>query len=135
MRTGDDEVLGGARATRQRRAVLDVLEELGVFASVQVIYDELNRIGQHVGRSTVYRSLQLLAETGSVDCVRGLDGETLYRRCAAGPHHHLVCRRCRTAVEVVGESIDSMVAGWAREAGFTEIESVIEIFGFCPTCS
>ena len=84
------------RNTRQRRAVVAILEDLDGFASAQEIHDILKKRGESVGLSTVYRSLQVLADAAEVDALRNDDGEVLYRQCSAGHHHHLVCRSLRT---------------------------------------
>ena len=99
---------------------------------LECVHEELVRRGEPVGLSTVYRSLHALAERGTLDAVRGQDGEMLYRRCMEAPHHHLVCRRCGVAVEVPGATVHRTVDRWARAAGFVDTEVVLEVFGVCP---
>ena len=41
--------------------------------------------GENVGLSTVYRTLQALADAGEVDVLRTEDGEAVYRRCSRDP--------------------------------------------------
>jgi len=76
------------RTTRQRSAVLAVLDDLEQFRSAQEIHAELVRRGDSVGLSTVYRSLATLAADSDVDTLLRDDGETLYRRCRGATHHH-----------------------------------------------
>ena len=91
------------RATRQRAAVSALLDRLDDFRSAQEIHEELRRGGDGIGLTTVYRTLQALADGGEVDVLRSDSGEAVYRRCAtADHHHHLVCRRCGAAVEIEG---------------------------------
>ena len=54
----------GTRPTRQRRAVAAALQTFEDFRSAQEIHDLLRRNGGNVGLSTVYRTLQALAEGG-----------------------------------------------------------------------
>lgn len=122
------------RNTRQRRAVDTVLAELDGFASAQQLHDALDRRGESVGLSTVYRTLQGLVEAGELDALRGHDGEVLYRRCSAGHHHHLVCRDCGRTVEVEGPTVERWADRVAAEHGFDDIEHTLEIFGRCATC-
>ena len=83
------------RSTRQRAAVSALLDRLDDFRSAQEIHEELRRTGEGIGLTTVYRTLQTLADGGEVDVLRTGTGEAVYRRCAtADHHHHLVCRRC-----------------------------------------
>ena len=86
------------RPTKQRAAVSAVLDELAEFRSAQDLHALLRQRGENVGLTTVYRTLQALADAGEVDVLRADDGEAVYRRCSSGHHHHMVCRNCgRTA--------------------------------------
>ena len=93
----------GVRATRQRAAIMALLDSVDEFRSAQELHDELRRRGENIGLTTVYRTLQSLSSVDLVDMVRTDTGESVYRRCSAPDHHHhLVCRRCGSAVEVSG---------------------------------
>jgi Fur family ferric uptake transcriptional regulator len=122
------------RNTRQRRAVAAVLDELDGFASAQQIHELLDNRGEHVGLSTVYRNLQALVEAGNVDALRGDDGETRYRQCSSGHHHHLVCRACGRTVEVEGPTVEQWADRVADEHRFTDVSHTLEIFGTCSDC-
>ena len=127
--------ISAARSTRQRRAVSAALEEVDDFRSAQEIHDLLKRRGERVGLSTVYRTLQALAESGDVDVLRSPDGESVYRRCSRGHHHHLVCRDCGRAVEVEGPTVERWADRVAAEHGFADVSHTVEIFGCCPSCA
>ena len=124
----------GARPTRQRRAVVAALQGFEDFRSAQDIHDLLRRKGENVGLSTVYRTLQALADGGEVDVLRGEDGESAYRRCSATHHHHLVCRSCGRTVEIEGPAVERWADRVAGEHGFTDVSHTLEIFGTCPDC-
>jgi Fur family ferric uptake transcriptional regulator len=124
------------RSTRQRAAVTSLLEQTEDFLSAQQLHDRLRHRGDSVGLTTVYRTLQSLAETGQVDVVRTDEGEAVYRRCSTGSHHHhLVCRSCGTAVEVEGPAVEAWAEKVAAEAGFIMVEHTLEIFGTCANCA
>ena len=95
------------RSTRQRSAIAELLDELGEFRSAQELHDELRRRGNTIGLTTVYRTLQTMAAANLLDTVRTDTGESVYRRCSeVAHHHHLVCRKCGTAVEVSGLAVE-----------------------------
>lgn len=120
------------RSTRQRAAVAALLEETDDFQSAQQLHDRLKHRGDSVGLTTVYRTLQSLADAGAVDVVRTDDGEAVYRRCSSGSHHHhLVCRKCGKTVEVEGPAVESWAIRIAAEHGFTDVAHTLEIFGTC----
>ncbi|MCY7340491.1 MAG: transcriptional repressor [Pseudonocardia sp.] len=124
------------RSTRQRVAVSALLDRLDDFRSAQEIHEELRRIGDGIGLTTVYRTLQTLADGGDVDVLRTGTGEALYRRCASVEHHHhLVCRRCGHTVEIEGPAVESWAQRVAETHGFSELSHTAEIFGLCQECN
>ena len=76
------------RNTRQRAAVLAMLDSLTQFSTAQDIHARLRESGSTVGLTTVYRTLQSLADASQVDVLRSDDGEAMYRRCTDEHHHH-----------------------------------------------
>ncbi len=123
------------RNTRQRAEVLALLAENDEFRSAQQLHAQLRARGAAVGLTTVYRTLQVLADAGAVDQMRLPAGEQLYRRCAASEHHHhLVCRSCGRTVEVAGPAVESWAATLAAQHGFTDVAHTLEIFGTCAEC-
>ena len=130
------ERTGNVRATRQRTALSDLLDDTDEFRSAQELHEELRRRGEAVGLTTVYRTLQALADAGSVDVLRVGAGEAVYRRCSTGRHHHhLVCRDCGRTVEVDGPTVETWARGVAAEHGFTEVSHTVEVFGRCAECA
>lgn len=122
------------RPTRQRRAVAAALDAVSDFRSAQEIHDLLKRRGDTVGLTTVYRTLQALADSGEIDILRNSDGEALYRRCSDGHHHHLVCRSCGRTVEVEGPTVERWAQRVAAEHGYADLSHTLEIFGTCTHC-
>ncbi|GAB2747904.1 Fur family transcriptional regulator [Nocardioides pakistanensis] len=133
--TSNDIPLAGSRPTRQRRAVATALQSCDDFRSAQEIHELLRRNGENVGLSTVYRTLQALADNGDLDVLRTEDGEAVYRRCSTTHHHHLVCRSCGRTVEVEGPTVERWSRSVAEQHGFTEVSHTLEIFGTCPACA
>lgn len=133
--TGQAPTTRALRATRQRAAVSALLDRLDDFRSAQEIHEELRRLGEGIGLTTVYRTLQTLADGGEVDVLRTGTGEAVYRRCdTADHHHHLVCRRCGHTVEIEGPDVESWAQRVAEIHGFVELSHTAEIFGLCKNC-
>lgn len=122
------------RRTRQRAAVDEILSHLEEFRTAQQIHDVLRRRGDSVGLTTVYRTLQGMVDSGELDALRTDDGETAYRRCSDGHHHHLVCRSCGRTVEVSGPAVERWAGAVAAEHGFRDVSHDLEIFGTCGSC-
>ncbi len=124
----------GGRPTRQRTAVAGVLADLDSFRSAQQIHAELVARGEAVGLTTVYRTLQALADAGEIDSLRDDAGETVYRRCEGGTHHHhLVCRQCGATVEIDGPAVESWAAPMAPEPGYDDVSHTLELVGPCAS--
>lgn len=126
----------GVRSTRQRAALAELLHTSPGFRTAQDLHSELRERGESIGLTTVYRTLQAMAEQKLVDVLRGASGEAFYRACAAPHHHHhLMCRECGRTEEVAGDVIESWAAETGRAHGFTELSHTVELFGLCRDCS
>ena len=123
------------RHTWQRDAVRAALGGTEAFVSAQTLHSALRQNGSSIGLATVYRALADLAEEGEADSLQQ-EGESLYRACTPGSHHHhLICRVCGLTVEIEADAVEQ----WAREVatrhGFTQPHHVVDVFGVCSTCS
>ncbi|NMN94643.1 transcriptional repressor [Antrihabitans stalactiti] len=125
----------GVRSTRQRSAISALLDDIDEFKSAQELHDELRKRGEGIGLTTVYRTLQTLAEAKTVDVLRTDTGESVYRRCSSGHHHHLVCRQCGYTVEVEGPTVEQWSQSVADLHDFTDVSHTVEIFGTCKACA
>lgn len=121
----------GRRSTKQRAAVVELLNEIDDFRSAQELHDELRKRGDGIGLTTVYRTLQSLSDAGEIDVLRTDSGEAIYRRCSAHHHHHLVCRVCGHTIEVEGPAVERWADKIASANGFSNISHTVEIVGTC----
>jgi Fur family ferric uptake transcriptional regulator len=122
------------RVTKQRTAVAAALSALDDFRSSQELHEYLRDQGESVGLTTVYRTLQAMADLGEVDVIVRDDGEAAYRRCSDEHHHHLVCRSCGATVEITGPTVEEWADAMAAKHGFRDVSHTLEIFGLCQTC-
>lgn len=58
------------RNTRQRQLVLDAVRVRCDHPTAEDVYRDVHAIDEHVSRGTVYRNLNLLAETGVITTVK-----------------------------------------------------------------
>jgi Fur family ferric uptake transcriptional regulator len=126
----------GTRRTRQHSLVAAELGKAGGFRTARQVHQALRARGEGTGLATVYRVLHELARAGEADAVRAASGGMLYRSCAPGHHHLLICRRCGRAVEVAGgPGILEWVTQAAAGHGYRDVSHQIEITGICPGCA
>lgn len=122
------------RNTWQREAVREALETEPGFVSAQSLHTVLRESGSTIGLATVYRALADLEAKGEADTLQQ-EGESLYRACTSGHHHHLICRSCGTTVEIKADAVEQWARAVATEHGFTQPEHVVDVFGLCAECS
>jgi len=121
------------RNTWQREAVREALGTSEGFVSAQALHAHLRDTG--IGLATVYRALADLAADGSADSLQQ-EGESLYRACTPGTHHHhLICRNCGTTVEIEADAVETWARQVAAQHGFTEAQHIVDVFGTCAACT
>ena len=123
------------RSTNARRAIGElVANRSGHFTAAELIGAAHER-GLRVGRATVFRTLDMLAEQGALERIDLPTGEHAYVACAPQEHHHhVICRSCGKSVEVVDSGLQSVVGEIGRRSGFAIETHRLEFFGLCPTC-
>jgi len=103
--------------------------------SAQSLHSHLRDSGSAIGLATVYRALADLATEGEADSLQQ-EGESLYRACTPGSHHHhLICRNCGLTVEIEADAVETWAQQVAAEHGFTQPNHIVDVFGLCADCS
>lgn len=123
------------RNTWQRETVREALRGADGFVSAQALHAALAARGDHVGLATVYRALNDLAGSGEADALQSTSGESLYRACRPGHHHHLICRSCGRAEEIQAEEVEIWARRVAAEHGYREPQHMVDVFGLCADCA
>lgn len=121
------------RRTKQRDEIQRLLNHSDGFVSAQQLHQQLRDSGSTVGLATVYRALTALVDEGVADPLTR-EGETVYRACRPGHHHHLVCRGCGAATEISAEPVEAWAHSVAKAHGYSSPEHVVDVFGLCPAC-
>jgi len=124
------------RNTWQREAVREALGSNEGFVSAQGLHSSLREAGSSIGLATVYRALAVLAVEGEADSLQSDQGESLYRACTPGQHHHhLICRNCGLTVEIEADAVEAWAHKVASDNGFTQASHIVDVFGLCARCS
>ena len=94
-----------------------------------------SRRGRHgVGRATIFRSLDVLADLGVVERLDLPSGEHAFVACEPAHHHHVVCSSCGRSSGVGDHGLESVAAAIGRETGYRVDTHRLELFGLCPSC-
>jgi len=121
--------------TTQREQVAEALFAAGGHLSVEDVEQQLRGRDLHVGKATIYRTLDLLADSGMIVERDFGEGFRRYERVPGHPHHeHLICLRCGKVVEFQNDRLERMKALIADEYGFQHSHHRLEIYGVCREC-
>ena len=122
--------------THQRLAVAEAIFCSGEHLSAA---DIAGRVGA-VGTATVYRTLELLVESGLVTEHDFGEGFKRYEPGPAGgegggaPHEHCICSSCGAVMEFSNDRLERMIALLAEEVEFRPHRHRLEIYGLCRRC-
>jgi len=124
----------GYRMTGPRRAIIaSALRRDRPFTAEQLVAEAAGITGE-TGRSTVYRTLEILASLGVLSRILDGSGRPVYVAGAPVHRHHLVCAGCGTAVPFNACPVGDLADSLARENDFEVHGHLLEIFGTCSDC-
>ena len=123
----------GYRMTPQRMAILHVLHHSGRHLSPSAVYQQARKELPGITETTVYRTLEFLAENGLARPSHMGNGHLMYE-IALHEHHHLICRNCGNQMEVDHALVKSMYQKIESASGYKLTDSHITFFGLCPNC-
>ncbi len=128
----------GLRSTRQRRLIAERLAQraaAGSYFATDDFWHELQQDDAGLGRATVYRAVEVLAQEGVLDRVEFADGTHRYRVCGKqSHHHHVTCTQCHRVVNVEACLSSELLSAIERQTQFILKGHSLELFGQCPQC-
>jgi Fur family ferric uptake transcriptional regulator len=125
----------GYKLTPQRRQVISAIAVSHEHLTPAAIYQKVHEQYPVIGRVTIYRTLDILAELGLI-CEVHAEGSCrsyLMRRSYAH-HHHLLCSDCGTVVDFTDCNLDELEHKLAQKTGFNIAGHLLEFSGHCPKC-
>ncbi len=94
-----------------------------------------NAVIATVDRATVYRTLDLFERLGVVNRIwHGQKNQVELSEIFLPHHHHAVCQRCGTTVDIISTELEQLLARLARANEFLAVEHSVEINGYCSSC-
>jgi Fur family ferric uptake transcriptional regulator len=123
----------GFRVTPQRLTVLHVLRHAESRLSPAEVHQRARETLPGLTETTVYRTLDFLAENGLVWPIRLEKGHLVYE-LAGKRHHHLICRECGSEIEVPHSALKSAYAKLEAATGYRLFDAHLTLFGLCPKC-
>jgi Fur family ferric uptake transcriptional regulator len=126
----------GFKLTPQRKAIITVLGNCSEHLTPADIYARLHKKYPGIGLVTVYRTLELLQESGLLCEVHIGDSCRSYlkRQRPGEHHHHLVCRDCGRVADFKDCELECLKERLEKETGFSISRHLLEFMGLCPQC-
>lgn len=124
----------GHRLTAARQLILAVLVQCGGHISADGLAERVREQAPNVGRMTVYRTLDLLSETGLIRPVYQGTGAAHYVLLENGHHHHLICTNCAQVQEVADCGLEELETLLGRRFDFQIQGHLVEFYGLCAAC-
>jgi Fur family ferric uptake transcriptional regulator len=121
-------------STTARRKVAELLRSERRYLTAAAIYRILRTQTSRLALSTVYRTLDMLVESGVVSSRADASGELSFVYCRDGHHHHAICTTCGHVDEVHCNAIEQFKTALLEEQAFEIDDHAVEFFGRCARC-
>lgn len=118
--------------TKQRAIILEKLKKVTTHPTADEIYLMVKKRIPNISLGTVYRSLNVLKESGEIselncDNFNRFDGTT-------APHSHFTCNKCKKMFDIRYELDFNLDKKISKKTGFKTLGHRIEFFGICNNC-
>lgn len=123
----------GYRMTPQRLSILHVLHHAQRHLSPTEVYEQARLELPGLTETTVYRTLEFLAENGLARPSQRRNGHLVYE-ITGHDHHHLKCRKCGSEMEVQHDLLKPLYQELESSSGYWLTDSHVTFFGICPDC-
>ena len=125
----------GLKFTNERESILDEVFSFHGHFDPEELLIFMRSKGIRVSRSSLYRTLPLLVESGLIEQVVRNDKHAHYEHIHGHEHHdHLICIKCGKVMEVFSPKLEAIQDELCRKNGFDGIRHTLEIKGFCSKC-
>lgn len=124
----------GLAVTHQRQVIFDALTSMPGHPSPEEVYERVRRKVPAMSLATVYKTIHTFLESGIVGEVSLHHGSLRVDRNIR-PHHHLVCTRCKSIVDIDASGVEPVQLRSSLPLGFQVQRFSVEILGLCSKCS
>jgi Fur family peroxide stress response transcriptional regulator len=126
----------GLALTHQRQVVFDSLTAMPDHhhPSPEEVYEKVRKLIPSISQATVYKTLHTFVEHGILRELSPHHG-TLRVDVNTHAHHHLICTRCKSVMDIEDDHLDPVKLRRGLPRGFQVERVAIEIQGLCENCS
>lgn len=121
------------RNTIQKELIRNAVYEMKRHATANEVYDFLKETYPAIGKGTVYRNLDILAEEGTLRKVEVPDGPNRFDFTLTN-HYHVRCVKCGDVSDVDMDEIPNLLERIHDTHGIEFLNCDISFKGICPKC-
>ncbi|KPL02176.1 MAG: hypothetical protein AMJ73_09135 [candidate division Zixibacteria bacterium SM1_73] len=123
------------KLTKERKAVLQEIFLHKGHLEAEDILHSLRRKKKRASRATVYRTLDLLVDSGMVRKVDLGHGHSHYEHVLGHTHHeHMICLKCGKVIEFSDKEIERSLKQMCKKTEFKLTSHHLQVFGYCRDC-
>jgi len=125
----------GLRLTRDRQTILAQVFATHDHFSMDDLFVALRLRGKRLSKTTLYRNLPLLVESGLIRRVPRDTENGRFEHVLGHPHHdHLICLTCGREIEFSSDQIERAQDDICRRFAFEPVRHRLGIWGYCRSC-
>ncbi len=134
MPNKDEPSKKALRSSKQRQAILDLLENSKCHLGAETIYQKIREEQPNISLGTVYRNLDILTEMGLIHRSSFSDGRARYERNDGDHHHHMVCMSCGEIEDLPECPMNPAIQSYLNKQDFRPVQHNFEVYGYCAQC-
>jgi len=124
----------GYRLTRQRKLVLEILEESQEHLDAEDLYARAKERDPRISLATVYRTLAILKEARLVQEHRLGESHAHFETIQATPHYHFTCLKCGRVIEFEAPQVMEVASKLCESKGLQVTDMHLLFSGYCSVC-
>ena len=125
----------GLKYTFERKRIFEEVIALKDHFDADSLYARFKKQGLRISRDTVYRTIPLLLESGTIQKSVGAGKREFFERVSSKGHHdHMVCIRCGKIIEFHSDAVEKAQAKACQDFEFKMVFHDHRLFGHCKGC-
>jgi Fur family peroxide stress response transcriptional regulator len=124
----------GYKATPQRIAICRIALNSRVHPSAQQVYAEVKKIHPTVSLSTVYKTLEVLADLELVQEINFPKGQARFDSYM-NPHINLICLKCGNITDLDDITVKKITKKVAAATKFKPTGQRMDVYVICQKCN
>ena len=125
----------GLRQSSQREQVARIFFGTKDHIAIEELYKKVQSLNSKIGIATVYRTLNLLVESGLAQ-KRNFETGAITNEPTREKHHdHLICTQCHEVIEFHHERIEELQEEIAKRYKYQLESHKLDLYCLCQKCS